>query len=212
MSSAKAELTLQDAVKNTALHLACSKVSNPTWRWCSLWFEFCLTCLTLFLKGHETSALLILEKITDRNLINSTNAALQTYVWFSCINWAIGPWSEEVHYIGNSVSLWTDIVSYLSSYHLRMKVKCHNPNDDDLFVFSEDNTGALKPFQGYHSVMIQKWFVTLQWHSAVSRGPSAEQRLNYFSQITQILTPSVTELTTVTQNRHIKIKVQTKHE
>ncbi|XP_045080800.1 serine/threonine-protein phosphatase 6 regulatory ankyrin repeat subunit A-like, partial [Coregonus clupeaformis] len=52
VSSAKAELTLQDAVKNTALHLACSK-------------------------GHETSALLILEKITDRNLINSTNAALQ---------------------------------------------------------------------------------------------------------------------------------------
>ncbi|XP_045072428.1 serine/threonine-protein phosphatase 6 regulatory ankyrin repeat subunit A-like [Coregonus clupeaformis] len=53
VSSAKAELTLQDAVKNTAHHLACSK-------------------------GHETSALLILEKITDRNLINSTNAALQT--------------------------------------------------------------------------------------------------------------------------------------
>uniref|UniRef100_A0A7N6B735 Ankyrin repeat domain 28b n=1 Tax=Anabas testudineus TaxID=64144 RepID=A0A7N6B735_ANATE len=53
VSSAKADLTLQDAVKNTALHLACSK-------------------------GHETSALLILEKITDRNLINATNAALQT--------------------------------------------------------------------------------------------------------------------------------------
>uniref|UniRef100_A0A8C2X8N2 Ankyrin repeat domain 28 n=1 Tax=Cyclopterus lumpus TaxID=8103 RepID=A0A8C2X8N2_CYCLU len=28
--------------------------------------------------GHETSALLVLEKITDRNLINATNAALQT--------------------------------------------------------------------------------------------------------------------------------------
>uniref|UniRef100_A0A9J7Y3M3 Ankyrin repeat domain 28 n=2 Tax=Cyprinus carpio TaxID=7962 RepID=A0A9J7Y3M3_CYPCA len=53
VSSAKADLTLQDANKNTALHLACSK-------------------------GHETSALLILEKITDRNLINSTSAALQT--------------------------------------------------------------------------------------------------------------------------------------
>uniref|UniRef100_A0A8C5GP31 Ankyrin repeat domain 28b n=1 Tax=Gouania willdenowi TaxID=441366 RepID=A0A8C5GP31_GOUWI len=53
VSSAKADLTLQDAVKNTALHLACSK-------------------------GHETSALLILEKISDRNLINATNAALQT--------------------------------------------------------------------------------------------------------------------------------------
>uniref|UniRef100_A0A3Q2QPZ1 Ankyrin repeat domain 28 n=1 Tax=Fundulus heteroclitus TaxID=8078 RepID=A0A3Q2QPZ1_FUNHE len=53
VSSAKADLTLQDAVKNTALHLACSK-------------------------GHETSALFILEKITDRNFINATNAALQT--------------------------------------------------------------------------------------------------------------------------------------
>ncbi|TNN02474.1 hypothetical protein fugu_009961 [Takifugu bimaculatus] len=53
VSSAKADLTLQDTAKNTALHLACSK-------------------------GHETSALLILEKIADRNLINATNAALQT--------------------------------------------------------------------------------------------------------------------------------------
>ncbi|XP_071368602.1 serine/threonine-protein phosphatase 6 regulatory ankyrin repeat subunit A, partial [Centroberyx affinis] len=53
VSSAKADLTLQDNHRNTALHLACSK-------------------------GHETSALLILEKLSDRNLINSTNAALQT--------------------------------------------------------------------------------------------------------------------------------------
>ncbi|GAA6099008.1 serine/threonine-protein phosphatase 6 regulatory ankyrin repeat subunit A-like isoform X1 [Tachysurus ichikawai] len=53
VSKAKADLTLQDANKNTALHLACSK-------------------------GHETSALLILEKVTDRNLINATNSALQT--------------------------------------------------------------------------------------------------------------------------------------
>ncbi|KTG33482.1 hypothetical protein cypCar_00041820 [Cyprinus carpio] len=53
VSSAKADLTLQDAHRNTALHLACSK-------------------------GHETSALLILEKVMDRNLINCTNAALQT--------------------------------------------------------------------------------------------------------------------------------------
>uniref|UniRef100_A0A8C8TSH7 Serine/threonine-protein phosphatase 6 regulatory ankyrin repeat subunit A n=1 Tax=Peromyscus maniculatus bairdii TaxID=230844 RepID=A0A8C8TSH7_PERMB len=53
VSSASADLTLQDKSKNTALHLACGK-------------------------GHETSALLILEKITDRNLINATNAALQT--------------------------------------------------------------------------------------------------------------------------------------
>lgn len=29
-------------------------------------------------QGHETCALLILEKIGDRNLINCTNAALQT--------------------------------------------------------------------------------------------------------------------------------------
>ncbi|XP_030061393.1 serine/threonine-protein phosphatase 6 regulatory ankyrin repeat subunit A [Microcaecilia unicolor] len=53
VSSAKADLTLQDNNKNTALHLACSK-------------------------GHETSALLILERITDRSLINATNTALQT--------------------------------------------------------------------------------------------------------------------------------------
>lgn len=53
VSSAKADLTLQDNNKNTALHLACSK-------------------------GHETSALLILEQISDRNLINATNSALQT--------------------------------------------------------------------------------------------------------------------------------------
>uniref|UniRef100_A0A8B9KPF9 Ankyrin repeat domain 28 n=1 Tax=Astyanax mexicanus TaxID=7994 RepID=A0A8B9KPF9_ASTMX len=53
VSRAKADLTLQDANKNSALHLACSK-------------------------GHETSALLILEKVSDRNLINATNAALQT--------------------------------------------------------------------------------------------------------------------------------------
>lgn len=41
-----------------------------------LLYDKCLFCI----KGHETSALLILEKITDRNLINATNAALQTYV------------------------------------------------------------------------------------------------------------------------------------
>ncbi|CAG11131.1 unnamed protein product [Tetraodon nigroviridis] len=53
VNSAKVDLTLQDAHRNTALHLACSK-------------------------GHETCALLILEKIRDRNLINCPNAALQT--------------------------------------------------------------------------------------------------------------------------------------
>lgn len=35
MSSAKADLTLQDAVKNTALHLACSKVGIHLWWHCS---------------------------------------------------------------------------------------------------------------------------------------------------------------------------------
>uniref|UniRef100_A0A7N6BZX6 Ankyrin repeat domain 28b n=1 Tax=Anabas testudineus TaxID=64144 RepID=A0A7N6BZX6_ANATE len=53
VSSAKANLALQDVDRNTALHLVCSK-------------------------GHETGALLVLEKISDRNLINCTNAALQT--------------------------------------------------------------------------------------------------------------------------------------
>lgn len=36
MSSAKADLTLQDAAKNTALHLACSKVRSATWSHSSL--------------------------------------------------------------------------------------------------------------------------------------------------------------------------------
>ncbi|CAB1443078.1 unnamed protein product [Pleuronectes platessa] len=53
VSCPKADMALQDTNRNTALHLACSK-------------------------GHETSALLIMEKISDRNLINCTNAALQT--------------------------------------------------------------------------------------------------------------------------------------
>lgn len=35
VSSAKADLTLQDAVKNTALHLACSKVGINIWWHCS---------------------------------------------------------------------------------------------------------------------------------------------------------------------------------
>ncbi|KAK6292441.1 hypothetical protein J4Q44_G00370250 [Coregonus suidteri] len=65
VSSAKAELTLQDAVKNTALHLACSK-------------------------GHETSALLILEKITDRNLINSTKRSLTDAVTRCSQKWSDG--------------------------------------------------------------------------------------------------------------------------
>lgn len=38
--------------------------------------------ISSFPQGHETSALLILEKVSDRNLINCTNAALQTYVLF----------------------------------------------------------------------------------------------------------------------------------
>lgn len=101
VSSAKADLTLQDNSKNTALHLACSKVcarsdlsvlsfvlSSTVWKYCyfektlkAICEEYLLCDRCLFcVKGHETSALLILEKITDRNLINATNAALQTYV------------------------------------------------------------------------------------------------------------------------------------
>ncbi|XP_037120503.1 serine/threonine-protein phosphatase 6 regulatory ankyrin repeat subunit A isoform X3 [Syngnathus acus] len=53
VSSSKADFALQDIDRNTALHLACSK-------------------------GHETCALLILEKIRDKNLINCTNASLRT--------------------------------------------------------------------------------------------------------------------------------------
>ncbi|MBN3314346.1 ANR28 phosphatase, partial [Atractosteus spatula] len=85
VSSAKADLTLQDSNKNTALHLACSKVRDLA---TSMYRnEIALRdsyhiqkhlLLFFFFQGHETSALLILEKITDRNLINSTNAALQT--------------------------------------------------------------------------------------------------------------------------------------
>uniref|UniRef100_W5M8C8 Ankyrin repeat domain 44 n=1 Tax=Lepisosteus oculatus TaxID=7918 RepID=W5M8C8_LEPOC len=53
VGSAKANLSLTDHKKNTALHLACSN-------------------------GQEQCALLILEKLTDPNLINAANAALQT--------------------------------------------------------------------------------------------------------------------------------------
>lgn len=47
----------------------------------------CMTCMIILpsSQGHETSALLILEKINDRNLINCTNAALQTYVVFPTV-------------------------------------------------------------------------------------------------------------------------------
>uniref|UniRef100_H3B155 Uncharacterized protein n=2 Tax=Latimeria chalumnae TaxID=7897 RepID=H3B155_LATCH len=53
VNGAKADLTLKDSNKNTALHLACSK-------------------------GHEKCALLILEEIQDQSLINAKNSALQT--------------------------------------------------------------------------------------------------------------------------------------
>lgn len=43
-------------------------------------FHFIPLC---YCQGHETSALLILEKISDRNLINCTNATLRTYVFLS---------------------------------------------------------------------------------------------------------------------------------
>lgn len=42
VSSAKADLTLQDAVKNTALHLACSKVGITVW--CHILTFHCTTC------------------------------------------------------------------------------------------------------------------------------------------------------------------------
>lgn len=113
VSSAKADLTLQDNSKNTALHLACSKVcaqsdlsvlsfelSSTVWKYCyfektlkAICEEYLLCDRCLFcVKGHETSALLILEKITDRNLINATNAALQTYVSAGSVfeRWVLG--------------------------------------------------------------------------------------------------------------------------
>lgn len=40
VSSAKADLTLQDAVKNTALHLACSKVGIL---YCTIWWPYSFT-------------------------------------------------------------------------------------------------------------------------------------------------------------------------
>lgn len=106
MNSAKVDLTIQDVHRNTALHLACSKVtihrdrklfvclfrvinmSPPTPRKWDHSFILCkesISRLSVFdlsslscSQGHETGALLILEKINDRNLINCTNAALQT--------------------------------------------------------------------------------------------------------------------------------------
>lgn len=101
VSSAKADLTLQDTHRNTALHLACSKVTThrdgdsflfPVTMYVGHSFILCKTSIIILsifhcsslscFQGHETSALLILEKISDRNLINCTNAALQTYVLF----------------------------------------------------------------------------------------------------------------------------------
>lgn len=95
MNSAKVDLTLQDAHRNTALHLACSKVTvaragsrfpRHLMNDGCLYLTFChMLLLTSYpsdrligSQGHETCALLILEKIRDRNLINCTNAALQT--------------------------------------------------------------------------------------------------------------------------------------
>ncbi|RXM27791.1 Serine/threonine-protein phosphatase 6 regulatory ankyrin repeat subunit B [Acipenser ruthenus] len=57
VTSANANLSLRDENKNTAFHLACSN-------------------------GHEKCALLILGKIEDQNLINATNAALQTVLLY----------------------------------------------------------------------------------------------------------------------------------
>lgn len=44
----------------------------------TLSFLSCLSDGLIRSQGHETCALLLLEKIGDRNLINCTNAALQT--------------------------------------------------------------------------------------------------------------------------------------
>lgn len=50
----------------------------PSRQWSYLSWSFSFTVYSS--QGHETSALLILEKVSDRNLINCTNTALQTYV------------------------------------------------------------------------------------------------------------------------------------
>lgn len=47
VSSAKADLTLQDAVKNTALHLACSKVRIAIWWHCSYILQQQICCMFL---------------------------------------------------------------------------------------------------------------------------------------------------------------------
>lgn len=82
VNSAKVDLTLQDAHRNTALHLACSKVTTPLTTFDTHVHNSPTACIfirpTAMFQGHETCALLILEKISDRNLINCTNAALQT--------------------------------------------------------------------------------------------------------------------------------------
>lgn len=49
-------------------------VKNKKYTTCTIGHLFAL-CTS---QGQETSALLILEKISDKNLINSTNTALQT--------------------------------------------------------------------------------------------------------------------------------------
>lgn len=76
------------------------ELSSTVWKYCyfektlkAICEEYLLCDRCLFcVKGHETSALLILEKITDRNLINATNAALQTYVSAGSVfeRWVLG--------------------------------------------------------------------------------------------------------------------------
>lgn len=88
MNSAKVDLTLQDAHRNTALHLACSKGTTPPPPEPLIYMSIIhrlsydgvhvFICPIAVFQGHETCALLILEKISDRNLINCTNATLQT--------------------------------------------------------------------------------------------------------------------------------------
>ncbi|ROJ48019.1 Serine/threonine-protein phosphatase 6 regulatory ankyrin repeat subunit C, partial [Anabarilius grahami] len=79
LHQARADLSLLDINRNSALHMACRRVMYPSTQHV-LCGEFPLsmifTCLTQ--QGHEMCALLILTEIDDPALINATNSALQT--------------------------------------------------------------------------------------------------------------------------------------
>lgn len=89
---AKADLTLLDENRNTALHLACSKVhvsfsQDPQITGFSkeylsvdilLFYLFIYFMVICFIpQAHEMCALLILGEIHSPTLINATNSALQ---------------------------------------------------------------------------------------------------------------------------------------